>query len=140
MGIYFVSVNYWAVLASAIASMIIGSLWYGPLFGKKWMKLMNFTGKDISKAKSKGMWKLYLVNFIGSLITAFVLAHITAYVNAGTFMQGIGVGAWVWLGFVATMLLGSVLWEGKPVSLYWLNSIYWLVNLAVMGGILSAWA
>ena len=33
-------INYWAVLVSAIASMAIGSLWYGPLFGKQFMPAM----------------------------------------------------------------------------------------------------
>ncbi|NCO11159.1 DUF1761 domain-containing protein [Candidatus Pacearchaeota archaeon] len=137
MGVYFVSVNYWAVLASAIISMIIGSLWYGPLFGKQWMNLMGFGRKDINKAKSKGMAKSYLLAIIAALIVGFVLAHIIAYVNATTFTEGLGTGVWMWLGFVATVSLGSILWEGKPASLYWINSLYWLVNLAIMGGILA---
>lgn len=39
------SINYLAVLIAAVASMIIGFLGYGPLFGKAWMRLMNFDKK-----------------------------------------------------------------------------------------------
>ena len=38
-----VIVNLWAVVACAVASMIIGSIWYGPLFGKAFM---TATGMD----------------------------------------------------------------------------------------------
>jgi hypothetical protein len=34
-------IHYWAVLVSAIVSMIIGSIWYGPLFGKLFMREMG---------------------------------------------------------------------------------------------------
>ena len=45
-----VAVNYLAVLAAAIASMVIGFLWYGPLFGKQYMALMKFDNKKLNKA------------------------------------------------------------------------------------------
>ena len=49
-----VEVNYVAVLAAAIASFVIGALWYSPmLFGKMWMKLSNVSGKEVKKAKRK---------------------------------------------------------------------------------------
>ncbi|HLD39833.1 MAG TPA: DUF1761 family protein, partial [Candidatus Nanoarchaeia archaeon] len=33
--------NYLAVLVAAIAAYVVGFLWYGPVFGKKWMALMG---------------------------------------------------------------------------------------------------
>jgi hypothetical protein len=30
------SINYLAILASAIVAMPVGFLWFGPLFGKAW--------------------------------------------------------------------------------------------------------
>lgn len=48
-------------------------------------------------------------------------------------------GFWAWLGFVATIMLGMTLWEGKPFRLYLLNAGYQLLNLLVMGAILAAW-
>ena len=32
-----ITINFWAVLVSAIASLVVGSIWYGPLFGKMFM-------------------------------------------------------------------------------------------------------
>ena len=133
-----VNVNFVAVLAAAIASMVLGFLWYGPLFGKKlaalmgWGKMNKAAMAKMKKAAGKG----YAVTFITSLVMAYVLAHFVVYAGATTAMEGAQTGFWVWLGFVATIALGSVLWEGKPIKLYYLNAAYHLVNLAVMGAIL----
>ena len=134
-----VDINYWAVLAAAAFQMVLGFLWYGPLFGKQWMKLMGFNEKSM-----KGMNMTPLQATIGGVVTAwvmnYVLAHFVDYTQAANFIDGATAGAWIWLGFIATVQLGSVLWEGKPVKLYVLNTAYYLVALVVTGGILAAWA
>ena len=35
--------------------MVIGFLWYGPVFGKMWIHLMDFTSEHMEAAKTKGM-------------------------------------------------------------------------------------
>ena len=133
MAIPNVSVTYTSVLLAAVASFIIGALWYGPIFGKKWMKLSGMTAKDVKAAKKKGMGKLYFINFIGTLITAYVLGVFLGFSNAVTVAEATMVAFWAWLGFFAsTTLLGSVLWENRPIGLYVLNAGYWLVNLIVI--------
>lgn len=138
-----VPINYIAVLGSAVASMILGALWYGPLFGKLWMQLSGIGQEQINRAKASGMGKLYGMAFIGSLVMSYVLAH--ALVFASTFLDvqgvqaGITTGFWNWLGFVAPVTMGSVLWEGKSWKLWALNNSYQLLSLLVMGVILALW-
>ena len=134
-----VNVNYLAVLVAAIASMVVGFLWYGPLFGKMWMGLMNFDKKKMNEAKKKGMGKTYVLAFLTSLIMSYVLAHFVNYVQATTIVDGVVLGFWLWIGFFATTQLGMVLWEGKPTKLYLINTLHNLVALAVMGTILAVW-
>ena len=134
-----VSVNYLAVLAAAVASMVIGFLWYGPLFGKQYMALMNFDKKKMQGMKKKGMGKTYALAFLTSLIMSYVLAHFVGYVEAKTISDGAVLGFWAWIGFFATTQLGVVLWEGKPVKLYVIKTLNELVTLAVMGAILAVW-
>ena len=50
-----VSINYLAVLVAAIASIVLGFVWYGPLFGKTWTQLMGFDKKKMDDMKKKGM-------------------------------------------------------------------------------------
>ena len=138
-----VSVNYWTVLAAAVASIILGFLWYGPLFGKQWLKLMGFSEKQIKQMKEnsqKGMTKTYTVMVVSTLVTAYVLAHFVGYLQALSVGDGIVLGFLLWIGFLATSQIGSVLWEQKPVKLYMINTLYNLVNLCVMAVILAVWA
>ena len=129
-----------AVLGVSVIVFVIGWLWYGPLFGKMWMKLSGISAADIAKAKKKGMTGKLVLNFIGTFVSAFVFSKILVSVGASSAVAGAVMGFWVWLGFfAATTLLGSVLWESKPWGLFVLNGLYWLVNLIVMGALLVAW-
>ena len=136
-----VPINYLAVVLAMVASMVIGFLWYGPLFGKTWIALMGFSQAQMEKAKAAGMGKQLGLMAVGSLVMSFVLAHAlvfaSAYLNASGVSAGLMAGFWNWLGFIAPVTLGSVLWEGKPWKLWLLNNGYHLVTLCVMGVILA---
>lgn len=136
----FVDINYLAVLIAAIAAMAIGALWYSPaLFGKLWMQLSGITPENIAKAKAKGMAKNYFIAFLGTLVMSYVLAHFVDYADVFYLAEGLKLGFWVWLGFMATRALGGVLWEGKPVKLYLLNAGHDLISILIMAAILSVW-
>lgn len=128
--------GYLAILLSAVASIIIGSLWYGPIFGKTWIKLSGFTKQDISKGKKTNMTPYYLTAFIMSLLTAYVLEWLINALNVSSISGALLLSFLLWLGFYVTTLSGSVIWEGKPFKLYILNVAYWLVTLLVFSAIL----
>ena len=134
-----VSVNYLAVLGAAVVNMIVGFLWYGPLFGKPWMKLVGMTDKNMEDAKA-GMAKTYGLTFVAALIMAYVLAHFVKLVGATTAGMGVQTGFWAWLGFVATTSLNQYLYsvKSKPWSLYALEQGYWLVIFVINGAILAS--
>lgn len=128
-------INYIAVLTSAVLAMIIGSLWYSKsLFGKEWMKLVGLSEDDTKKGN---MPVLYGTMFVGAMIEAYVLAYFIQYAGAYGLINGIKVGLWAWLGFVATTSLGNSMFEQKPIKLWYINAGYALVNLIVMGVTIS---
>ncbi len=132
-------INYVAVLVSAAAGFVIGMLWYSVLFGKAWMKLSGMKKADIEKSKKKGMTKNFIGGFVALLVMAFVLAHFVDMAEAATVLGGAQAGIWIWLGFVATIMLNKVLWEGKPFKLYLLDAAHYFVVLIAMGSILAVW-
>ena len=135
-----ITINYLTVLVTAVVSMALGALWYSPmLFGKLWMTLSGLNPQTMDEAKKKGMAKSYVLAFVGTLVMSYVLAHIIGYTNAATIGAGLHVGFWAWLGFVAPVTLGGVLWEGKSWKLWWLNNAHYLVMLLVSGAILALW-
>lgn len=134
-----IQTNFLAVLVAGIAATVIGFLWYGPLFGRYWSKLMGFTPEKITEAKKKGMAPAYIENFIAALVMAYVLSLSVAARPFLGIPGSLVLAFLIWLGFIATVMLGSVLWDGKPMKLYWLNSLYYLVSLCIMAVILVVW-
>src|SRR5260370_41822457 len=137
-----VPINYFAVLLAGIVSMPLGFLWYGPLFGKKWMKLSGMSKEKIDAAKKSGKANMgYGLMFVGSLVMAYVLAHSLVFASSYLRMTGVPAGLmsgfWSWLGFVGPVTLGSVLWDGKPWMLSVLNNTYYILLLLLMGVILA---
>ncbi len=135
-----IALHYGAIVAAALFHMVLGSLWYSPvLFGKPWMKLMKIDSKKIEEAKQKGMAKSYGIMAVAALVMSYILAHFVKYTSSVTALEGLQAGFWLWLGFVVTVMVNSVLWEEKPWKLYLLNVSYYLVSLLGMGVILASW-
>ena len=81
-------INYWAVVVSAASAMVTGFLWYGPLFGKMWIKLQGLNQEDIEKAKAQGTASNYAFVLVSALVTAYVLAHLARLVGVDSFGSG----------------------------------------------------
>ena len=140
MALQSVSVSYLIVLGVSVVSFIFGWLWYTVLFGKIWSKEMGYGGKEMKKDKEKGMAKSMILNFIGTFVMVYVIAMFVGLLSVNNFGDAAMLGFWIWLGFfAATTLLGDVLWEMRSWKLFFINGVYWLVNLIISAGILSVW-
>jgi hypothetical protein len=136
-------VNLWAVLAAAVASMIIGFVWYSPiLFAKPWMLAMGYDPED--KARIAEMQKTagpkYGISFLASLLTAFVLGKFMLHFGISTYFYGAKVGFEVWIAFVLTVQLTDKLFSNRPLKLFLINTGYQFVCYLVMGAIVGKWA
>lgn len=126
-----ISINYVAVLVAAIMNMVVGMLWYGPMFGRMWKGLMGYTDESMKSMKMTAKQAM-VGGFITALLMAYVLAHfvfIAGVVDIGGAFQ---LAFWLWLGFMVPLLASSFLWEGKPMKLFVLNAAQYLVSLFLM--------
>ena len=125
-------INLLAVLVAGIANMAIDVLWFNSrVFGNTWKKI---TGGSLNPAP-----KWLVVGFFGHLIIALVLAVIVVFANARTVLEGIAVGALVWIGFVVTLEIGELIWERIPYTLFGIRIGGHLISLSVAGAILAVW-
>lgn len=127
--------NWLAVLVSAVVFMVVGALWYGPLFQKSWMRLSGMT----EESARQGATQAYITMFFVAAVTSIVLAVFVKTLNATTFVDGMIVGFFLWLGFQATVMLNSVIFEKKPFALYCLNAGYNLIVIVIAGGLIAIW-
>lgn len=132
--------NWLALLACGVFYMVVGMLWYGPLFAQPWMKLIGKTKKDIEREMKKGsMPKTYATSFILSLITAYVINMLIQLTNITDVGSAVMLGLMVWLGFVAAPNGTLVLYENRPVKLFAINAGYYLVTILGSAVILTLW-
>ena len=134
------AINWLAVVAATLVGFGIGFVWYGPLFGKKWMALVGMTEED---AQNGNMGKIFGVTFVLQFIMAFCLAMFfygdptaAEQVTAGT---GAFYGFLTGFGWVATAIGVNALYEQKPWSYMFINGGFWIVVFTLMGLILGAW-
>jgi len=133
-------INYAAVAASALAYWLLGGLWYSPLlFARPFVALMRYTPEQVAAIQAAGEGRQLFVALLISLLLAYVLAHFVRFTGAETVRAGLLAGFWLWLGFVATTNLETVLFESRPLGLYLINNGYHLVGLLGMGALLAVW-
>lgn len=137
-----IPINYIAVLGGAIASIAIGFLWYGPLFGKKWVELSGRTSESMqADLQKRGAALTYGLQIAGALIMSYVLAHAvifgTTYTGTFGFIGGMTAAFWYWLGIALPITLGDVLWHGRPWGFWMITSGYYLASMLAMGAILG---
>ena len=128
------AVNHFAVLASAAIQWVIGALWYGVIFRKSWKKLVGV------EAASGGRAIFAMVcSFVASLILCFVLVHIILWAGAPTFRDGAALAIVCWLAFIAPPMFAQSIHERRPANLFAINAGYWIIAMAISGGVLAIW-
>lgn len=131
-----IPINWWAILVAAAIRIVLGAIWYSPfLFAGAWQRLSGI-GEAEMKAR---LPKALAVDIVGSLIMAFVLVHAVVYAGAATVGQGVAVGFFNWLGFIAVTMLGLVFYENRPFKLFLINNGFLLLSLLIMGAVLAVW-
>ncbi len=129
----FATIHPLAIILAGLASMPIGMLWYGPLFGKTWAKLMGFSTASMDDSKKK-MRATYAAQLTGTVVQAFVLSLMIFSSRVFELGQVMLLAFWLWLGFMATVIMTKQLFDTRPFNrhLYAIDAFYQLVVLEVM--------
>jgi len=163
------ALNLWVVLATGVVPMAVGALWYGPLFGKVWMKEADMS---LEKIQGSNMIVIFGLSLVFSIMLAGGLlpivihqmgiyssvndygidtpgseAHtmVTEFMakygsNYRTFGHGVLHGLITSLFIFLPVIATNALFERKSWKYIFLNLGYWAVSAMIMGGIISAFA
>jgi hypothetical protein len=126
--------NLIAVVVAALSAFLLGGLWYGPLFGQRWLAACGQM-EDVLNGRS--MAQVFGLAGALSLIAALNLAAFLgpdADLEFGVF-AGFAAGA----GWVGAFLGIIYLFEARPLSLWLINAGYSTAALTIMGAILGGW-
>ena len=129
--------NYKAILVAALAAFVFSSLYYSPLLlGNIWNELRGINPREVDKAMS--VWKP-IVEFIRTLIIAYVFARFIAFVAISHWKTAIRFGLGIWVGFPVVILTGFVIWENLPWGVATIHAGDWLVKALFFSYVFSIW-
>lgn len=152
------------MLVAAVSALVVGFIWYHPkFFGSAWMKAAGMTDEQV---KAGNMAKIFILAFIFAFLLSTALPGIvihqmgafslvggdasTALPSYAAFMadysdafrtfkhgafHGVLTGVFIALPIIGT----NALFERKSAKYIFINSGYWIVTLAIVGGIICAW-
>lgn len=126
-------VNWIAVIGAAIVAFVIGAIWYGPLFGKRWAALH---GIDASMTGGPPLAPILAASFVMSLVSATALAALTTAFAADVVTAAF-VGGLVWVASALVAKVNDLLFAREPAGLFYIDSIGHLITLVVMAVIVS---
>jgi hypothetical protein len=135
-------INYLAVVVCAVLSLVVGGIWYGPIFGKKWLEVTGADKIDLERRKEMmaGVWKLYLTQFVLSLFQVYVLAY---YIVGWKEASEIENALWIWSAFIIPTIAGTSMWNNDTAKVSWARFLiqggYQLVIFVIFGLILGNW-
>ena len=135
--------SIWVILGLTVFSIVLGIVWYGPLFGKKfswandWQDFNTLSPEAQAKAKKEAS-VYYWLQAIATLIQMTVLSWFTMELGKEFALE---TSLWLWAGFILPITVGNVIWsmktKDKRLTLLWIGGGYQLVLMFVAGYVLS---
>ena len=124
----FSDIPWVAVVVAIVANMILGFLWYGPIFGKAWLAAVGKQMDELNQSPT-----IYIVPILASGLIAIVVWNVMGALG----LTGVVPASWMWLGFIALTSYTNYLFRGGPTNLWVLESGNHLVGMLITGLILD---
>jgi hypothetical protein len=130
--------NWLALGAGVIATQFIGFIWYHPkVFGTAWKREIGMTDEQQKQTN------LFLTMFL-SIIVMCAVAYALKYVAHGearyvTFKHGAYHALMDGAMLVIPVIAITTMYEQRSLKYFGITAGYWLLNLSVIGGIISWW-
>ena len=126
-------ISWIAVFVAALASFLLGGLWYSPaMFGKAWQRE---TGLTDEKLKSGNMAMIFGVSLVLSLLAAWNFANFLGPRPSVVFGAGVGFSAG--LLWVAGSFGINYLFERRSFKLFCINGGYHTLQFTIIGLVLA---
>ncbi len=134
------NVSWLSLVIATLVPMAMGFIYYHKaLFGQAWMDSIGMTEE---KAKEANMGVTMGISIVMSFLIAFFLLN---FCNGDgqegefdTFKHGAVHGVIISVFFVIPIFITNGLFEQKSWKNMLINAGYWLLTLAIMGGVLDA--
>ncbi len=129
----FGQISFWAVFLASIVYMLVGAIWYSPFtFGKLWVRESHLTQQQL-----QNQTRAMPASWLSSIVMGYVLAYFMLETSRIDLLGGLWVALLAWAGFVASTWILNVLYSGRSIVLFLLDTGYRLVALLAMAATMS---
>ena len=158
--------NFYILFLAALIPTVVGFVWYGPIFGNAWMKEMGFTKESLEGTNMLKVLVLsYVFSLLLAFFLQFIVIHqmgvFQTLINEPGFNEQTGEAFTYFQNFASTYgdrfrsfghgaihgvmaglffvlpILGTIaMFEKKSAKYVAINAGYWMVTLAIMGGLI----
>jgi len=132
--------NFLAIILAALVPTMLGFIWYHKaVFGTVWSQASGLTEEDRKKANMAVIFGVSLLMSV--LISYFLLFNVDGPGQEGTFdtfKHGVFHGTLLGIMITLPVITINGLFEMKSWKLILINAGFWIVSLALMGGIIDA--
>ncbi len=164
-----IDLQWGIILGSGLIPLIVGGLWYGPLFGKTWQKVAEVSDEKVKDANMFVMFGLTIL--CGMMIAVGITPLVIHQMGVFSALQNVGInvagspadlmaqefmklcgsefrtfGHGALHGFMASLFIGgpimavNAMFERKSIAYVLLNVGYWTISVTLMGGVICAYA
>lgn len=129
------TINWFAVIAAALAFYALGAIWYSVLFRKAWIKAANV---NEDAAKKANMAVIFSLTLVFSLLMVTNLAFMLNAPEIGA-AEGALYGFLTGFGFAAASMALTALYEMRSVAYILIHAGYMIGGFSLSGFILGVW-
>ncbi len=126
--------NLIAIFVAAAVAFVLGGFYYA-ILGKQ---LATVSETAAAAGGSMKPWQL-AAEVIRCIVLATVVACLVSKTGADEWLDGLGLGLLLWVGFPLVLWVGAMVHEQTPLKLALIHGGDWLVKLPVIAIILSVW-
>ena len=133
-------VNYLAVVLGAVATQVLGFLWYGKVFYKPWVAA-RAVDEAPEAGEQGGSSAVYIVPLVCALVIAYTFARLADMTGAGDVADCLALAGFVWVGFAGTVQLIQVNFSEAKVDkpkAFIIEGGYQLASFLIIGAIVGA--
>ena len=132
------NINWLAIILAGLVPSVVGIIWHQPkVFGKFMDSSM---GEEAVQMKKGHKPYVHVLALLLSFAIAFYLPYIVSHggVEFATFKHGAYHAGMAALHLSLPLIIVNYLYEEKPIIYIFLNAMYWLLSIIIMGGIIGA--
>lgn len=126
-------INWVAALVSLIAATVIGTLWYGPLFGKAWMAELGKSPDELKAGQVSAMASAFIANFIAAVILSATLVRF----QTASLGEALTYGFLIWLAFTGGQQFMADRFHVRTVKLSLINAGNTLLTFLAMAAVIQ---